>query len=341
MTYTAMSRLRDTLRGAPKDRVPIIPMVSAWAAANFSDVPFPTLARDSKHIVDAQIRAREAVGYDAFFGYAESSPVSEAFGCKVRFTEIGSVFEALPLTMTRLEDVDRLVVPDPLFDGRLPMILETVHGLNEYGGGEIPVFGGVAGPFTATCNILGVEKVLRMIYRIPQVLEALLDKVTSFLVVYGRALIENGANVLFMPEPSASASMISPVMFRRFVLPRLQTLTGSFDVPCMLHMCGDTSPMLDAMAESGAEIISLDQCMDLSNSREMVSDKVLGGNVDPVNSLLMGRSEAVKDDTIRCLRTGGTSRYILMTGCGVPAQTPIENMEIMIKTGKDQGRVQI
>jgi len=67
-----------------------------------------------------------------------------------------------------------------------------------------------------------------------------------------------------MPEPSGSASMISPVMFRQFVLPRLKTIIGSLDVPCMLHMCGDTSPMLDAMAESGAEIISLDQCMDLS-----------------------------------------------------------------------------
>jgi MtaA/CmuA family methyltransferase len=341
MTYSAMSRFKDALRGEPKDRIPIFPMISAWAAVNFSDVPFSKLAMDPKRIVDAQIRAREAMGYDAFFGYAESSPVSEAFGCKVRFTETGSIFDALPLTMTCLEDVDHLAVPDPVSDGRLPVILETVRGLNEYGGGEIPVFGGLAGPLTTTCNILGVEKILRMIYQTPQILEALLDKVTSFHVGYGRALIENGANVLFMPEPSASASMISPVMFRQFVLPRLKTLIGTLDVPCMLHMCGDTSPMLDAMAESGAEIISLDQCMDLSKSREMVSDKVLGGNVDPVNSLLMGSAEQVKTDTMTCLRTGGTSRYILMTGCGVPPQTPVENLETMIRTAKEYGLARI
>jgi len=73
----------------------------------------------------------------------------------------------------------------------------------------------------------------------------------------------------------------------------------------------------------------------------MVLGKVLGGNVDPVNSLLMGSAEQVKTDTMTCLRTGGTGRYILMTGCGVPPQTPVENLKTMIRTAKEHGMARV
>jgi uroporphyrinogen-III decarboxylase len=105
----------------------------------------------------------------------------------------------------------------------------------------------------------------------------LLDRINAFLLEFGHALIENGANVLFIPEPSASASMISPAMFRRFVLPRLQFLASQFNVPCVLHICGDTS------------------------------------------------------------RTGGINRFVLMSGCGVPPATSIENLRAMVKTAIDYG----
>ena len=170
-----------------------------------------------------------------------------------------------------------------------------------------------------------------------QILEALLDKVTAFLLKFAEALVENGANAIFLPEPTASASMISPTMFRQFVLPRLKKLTQNLKVPCILHICGDTSPTLKAMGESGAKVLSLDQCMDLSSSRAVVKDGVLGGNVDPINALLMGSKEQVVNDTLNCLRSAGTKRFVLMTGCGVPPNTPLENVKIMIKTAKEYG----
>jgi uroporphyrinogen-III decarboxylase len=131
--------------------------------------------------------------------------------------------------------------------------------------------------------------------------------------------------------------MISPAMFRQFVLPRLKILTEKLLVPCILHICGDTSPTLDAMGECGAKILSLDQCMDLSNARAVVPQAVLGGNVDPINALFMGSREQVVNDTLNCLRSAGTDRFILMSGCSVPPRTPLENMEIMIKTAEEYG----
>jgi MtaA/CmuA family methyltransferase len=236
-----------------------------------------------------------------------------------------------------MEDIDNIRVPNPREEGRLLLVTEMVRLLNAYGGGDIPVLASFEGPFTTTCRIIEADLIMRMIYQNPQVLEALLDKVNGFLLEYGLELIENGANTVVIYEPTSSASMISPAMFRQFVMPRLQILTRELNVPCLLHMCGDTSPTLDAMGQTGADVLSLDQCMDLSKSRKMVPNAVLGGNVDPVNSLLMGTREQVVKDTINSLRTGGTSRFILMSGCGVPANTSVENLKIMIETAVEYG----
>lgn len=337
MPYTAMERFHDALGGDPKDHVPLFPMVGAWAAANFSDLSPDRLALEPNGIFMAQVRAKESMGYDALWAYADPLYIPEAFGCRVRFLETGPLADPLPLSITSLEDIDGLPSPDPRGSGRFPLILETVKRLSDYSGGDLPVLGLIEGPFTTTCRIIEPERVMRMVYKNPWVLEALLDKVTGFLLEHGLALIANGANAIFLPEPTASASMISPAMFRQFVLPRLKTLTEKFMVPCILHICGDTSPTLQAVGECGARVLSLDQCMDLSNAREVVPQAVLGGNVDPINSLFSGSKGQVENDTLHCLRTAGTGRFVLMSGCGVPPKTPLENMEAMIRTAKEYG----
>jgi uroporphyrinogen decarboxylase len=333
VTYSAMERFKDALKGKPKDRVPLFPLTGGWAPANFSPYPLSKIIFEPELIVDAQIKAKESVGYDSLYAYADSLYIPDSFGCKIFFQETGPpLADPLPVNIRFLEEIEKLAFPDVRNGGRLPVIHETVRLLSAYSKDELPVVGLFEGPFTTTCRIIEAEQIMRMTYKKQEVLEALLDKVNQFLMEFGQALIEDGANVLFIPEPTSSSSMISPHMFRKFVLPRLQRLIHGLNVPCILHICGDSLPILDAMEEAGAHVLSLDQCMDLSKSRAIVPSGVLGGNVDPINSLLMGTQEQVVHDTLKCLRTGGTSRFILMSGCGVPPNTSIGNLKAMIET---------
>jgi uroporphyrinogen-III decarboxylase len=59
--------------------------------------------------------------------------------------------------------------------------------------------------------------------------------------------------------------------------------------------------------------------------------------VDPINSLLNGSRTQIAEDTLNCLRTAGTRRFILMSGCGVPPGTPVEKVVAMVKTAKAYG----
>ncbi|MEJ2723119.1 MAG: uroporphyrinogen decarboxylase family protein, partial [Deltaproteobacteria bacterium] len=253
------------------------------------------------------------------------------------FLETGPLVDPLPLTIAYKEDVDEIPCPDVRKVARLPVFLEAVQRLSEYGKGDLPVIGLFEGPFTTTCRIIEAELILRMIIKNRPVLEVLLDRINETLLEFGHALVDSGANIIIIPEPTSSSSMISPSIFRQMVMPRLQRLTSKLDVPCILHICGDTYSMLEAMEETGAEVLSLDQCMDLSESRARIPKAVLGGNVDPIESLLMGTKEQVVMDTLNCLRRAGTSRFILMSGCGIPPKAPVENVKAMVRTATEYG----
>ena len=77
--------------------------------------------------------------------------------------------------------------------------------------------------------------------------------------------------------------------------------------------------------------------MDLSECLVTVPDKVLAGNVDPIKSLLLGDTKQVKKDALNCLRKAGTDRFILMPGCGVPPNTPLENLKAMVEAAAEYG----
>lgn len=337
MSYTAMDRFRDCLEGEPRDRVPIFPMCAGWVAAHFSEHPLPRVASDPKLLADAQIKAIETLGHDALYSYVDPLYIPEAFGCKVRYLTTGPILDPLPLKIKEAGDIDQIPRPDATGEGRLPVIREAVKGLATYGDGNLPVIGLFEGPFTTAARVIEAEQIMRMIYKNRGVLEDILDRMTDFLLSFGRALIDSGANVLFIPEPTASSTMISPLMFRELVLPLLRRLTGSLDVPCILHICGDTSLIVDTMAQTGAAVLSLDQCMDLRKTREKAPKAVLGGNVDPSGTLAFGSREQVVEDTLKCLHAGGKRGFVLMTGCGIPPSASVENVKTMISTAKEYG----
>ncbi|HSO72888.1 MAG TPA: uroporphyrinogen decarboxylase family protein [Thermodesulfobacteriota bacterium] len=329
--------MADALRTRPFDYVPVLPFVAGWAAARFSKDPPARIYRDPQRMAEVQIKAQETLGFDGLFGHLDPLHIPAAFGCPIHFTETGPIVQPLQPALETVAQVDALPFPDPQHSGRLPEILQTARLLAEYGQDRIPFIGLFEGPFTSACRLFETDRLMRMLYKNPPVLNRLLDRVTEFLLLFAQALRDQGARFLLIPEPTASGSMISPRMFDEWVLPRLQGIMRNIDLPCSLHICGDTSALLRAMAQTGARVLSLDQCMDLKTARVGIEEVALGGNVDPVKSLLLGSPQTVRENTWNCLRQAGTQRFILMSGCSVPPGTPEENLRVMIEAAREFG----
>jgi [methyl-Co(III) methanol-specific corrinoid protein]:coenzyme M methyltransferase len=338
MVCSPSQRFSAALQRGPADSVPVLPLLAGWAARHFSEDSVLGTGSDSDRIAAVQLRAREALDHDGLFAYLDPLYVPEAFGCRIRLSASGLLAEPLlPAPPPTAEAVEALPLPDPRHSGRLPVILAAVKKLADYSQGEIPVIGLFEGPFTTAGRLLETENLLRLIFRNPPVLTRLLDRVTEFLLGFGQALAECGAGVLLLPEPTASSTLISPRMFDQWVLPRLQRIIGNLALPCILHICGDTTPLLPSLVETGARVLSLDQCMNLRESRRGAPRATLGGNVDPVKALWLGSEEAVRQDVFRCLAEAGTEQFVLMSGCSIPPQAPLENLRVMVQTARKFG----
>jgi MtaA/CmuA family methyltransferase len=319
-----MERVTRAIESDSTDEVPIIPLASLWVA-RFSGIPVGDLIRSGEKIYEAQIKAYERVGYDALLGYSDPLYVPEALGCEIRILKTG--LQAVPISVKTAEDIDRLPVPDPRKDGRIPAMLKAVRRLAKYANGKIPVIPGFEGPLTTAVRALDADFLMRKIIKDRSFVTKLLEKITDILIRVGTALREEGADLLFLPDPVTSSDMISPKLANEIEFPCLERLITTVNLPCILHICGDSTEILGMMAGSGAAIISLDQCMDLRKVRSMVGrDITIGGNIDPIHVMQFGTPDTVRREANRLLAENGNRRYIVMTGCAIPPDTPLDNL---------------
>ena len=97
-----------------------------------------------------------------------------------------------------------------------------------------------------------------------------------------------------------------------------------------MHICGDTTQNLVAMAESGVDTLSLDNMVDLADAKERIGDKVtISGNVNPIDVMLGGTPETVEKAVKECFRKGWGSPkgFVICTGCDTPMYAPFENID--------------
>ena len=76
--------------------------------------------------------------------------------------------------------------------------------------------------------------------------------------------------------------------------------------------------------------------MDLRKARGVVGPGVtIGGNIDPINVMWFGTPDDVREDVKRLLLENSNRRYIVMTGCGIPPDTPLDNLLAAVQAARD------
>jgi len=172
----------------------------------------------------------------------------------------------------------------------------------------------------------------------PGFAEDLLDFSADVSIPYALAQIEAGVDTIGMSD--AAASLIGPELYRQFLLPRqkrvLQTIKEKSPATITrLHMCGQTGPLIEAMAELPADIFELDFPVDLTLARRYLSaDRVISGNVSTISTLLTGTPEDVYAEAARCHQIAGSS-HIVNSGCETSPMTPPENLHALVRYARE------
>ncbi len=181
----------------------------------------------------------------------------------------------------------------------------------------------------AEANVLRGDTALMLdLYDRPDWVRECLELLVEIEIAFARAQIEAGADIIGLGD--AIASQISPTMYEEFALPyerRIFEAVHEMGALARLHICGNTSRILEPMGRSGADIVDLDWMVDLRSAARLYGDKgpALCGNFDPVRVMLRGSPEEVSAAVRTCLVQGGP-RCISAAGCEIPDGTPHENL---------------
>lgn len=251
---------------------------------------------------------------------------AEAFGAPVDFPD-----DEVPHVTGRLvsgaDDVSRLQVPS-LTAGRVPEFLKANRLAAAYFT-DRPVFAGCIGPFSLAGRLYDMSEIMVAIYIEPDVIQALLEKCTQFLLAYCRALKETGATGVIMAEPAAG--LLSDDDCRTFSTEYVRRIVDavqdeSFSV--VLHNCGNQGQCTQAMIDTGAAALHFGNAIDIRSALETCpADVPVMGNLDPVGILKQATPEDVYRRTAELLEaTRGYANFVLSTGCDVPPQVPAENI---------------
>ncbi len=338
-------RLTKACRGEKTDRPPVWMMRQAGRYLGEyreirRNVPFLDLCKTPELACEVSLQPYRILGVDGVILFSDILIPVAAMGLTVEMTDRGP---RIPDPVRTEGDIERVRLPD--VEAEMPFTFETIRLLCRELDGKVPVLGFAGAPWTLAAYMIegktsrNFERIKRFGYQEPEAFDRLLDRIATVITRYLVAQVEAGASVVQLFD--TWAGMLSPADYRRYALPYekavIEGVQRAVDAPVVLYING-CATILEAMAETGADVLSIDWRIDLSEAVARL-DRIGGpppaiqGNLDPC--LLLGPRSLVVERTEEILKKGRSAKaHILNLGHGILPETPVENAKAFVETAQ-------
>ncbi|MFE4106633.1 uroporphyrinogen decarboxylase [Almyronema epifaneia] len=337
------TKLLQAARGEAVDRPPVWMMRQAGRYMKvYRDLrqKYPSFRERSENpdlAVEISLQPFQAFRPDGVIMFSDILTPLPGIGIPFDIVESkGPIFEKPIRTQAQL---DALTPLDPYTS--LPFVHQILQTLRHEVQAEATVLGFVGAPWTlAAYAIEGKSSkdyavIKQMAYAQPAMLHQFLDKLATAIATYACYQIESGAQVVQLFD--SWAGQLSPSDFKTFSLPYLQQVVRQVkatypDTPLILYI-NHSAGILEFMAESGVDIVSVDWTVDMTTARQRLGRKLgVQGNMDPC--VLFGPQEFIRQTILETIRQAGRQKHIMNLGHGVLQNTPEENVAFFFETVK-------
>jgi len=345
LTMTSRERVLRAINRQPTDVMPVAPFMLDLAAT-VAGISVGEFATNGKAMGEAQLKLHQELDQDVIFVGCDNYYIAEGFGCIVDTPD-----DEIPHLHTppceNLDEVFKLKVPNPLTDGRMPVMLEAIRTVRAKLGDQIAVRTPGTGPFALASYFIGTQNWLVEVGLAeaglpesnPAAIHHALDIAADALIAFGKACVDAGSDILHCGDSLSSCDMISPKQYEKWAFPyqkKVIAAWNAYGAKTLLHICGDSSKVLHLYADTGAHIVEIDHKVPLTFAKQLIGQRAcLLGNLDTVSTLLLGTSEKVIADAEQCIADAAAGgAYMLGSGCMVPRTTPLPNMHAMIEVAR-------
>lgn len=315
--------LWDAAKVGNKKALPIL----SFPAAQKMGVTVEEMVKSSA----LQAHAMEIVAHEtstvAAVSLMDLSIEAEAFGAQVRYSpsEVPAIVGQL---VSDEDEANALDVPD-LSAGRALQCIEAVRTAKQRITDK-PVISGMIGPYSLAGRLMDVTEIMYMCFDEPETVHIVLDKAAQYLIQYGQAMKNAGADGIMMAEPLAG--ILSPAMAEEFSMPYVKRIIDTLQDESFVviyHNCGNNVPlMLDSIYSLGAVAYHFGNAVDMRAVMQATpSNTLVMGNIDPAGQFASGTVESITSATRNLLNACGSyPNFIPSSGCDIPAHAKWENI---------------
>jgi uroporphyrinogen decarboxylase len=333
-------RIQAALRGERPDTTPVM-LHNFMLAAKEAGITMKQYRQNPDAIARCHIESVERYDLDGVLVDIDTATLAGALGVPVELPEDQPALSH-GARLKVLEEVDDLEPVDIARYGRVQVWLEAVRLLSRHFRDQVFIRGNCDQCAFSLASMMRTpqEWMLDLMdehnhARVHRLLEHCAEATSQFI----RLMAQTGAHMVSNGDSPAGPEMISPRLYRAFALPYEKLAVECAHAqgrPYALHICGNTSLILDDMLQSGADALELDFKTDTNLVREKLEGRAAFiGNIDPNGVLALGNPQLVETRTRELLACfTGNPRFILNAGCAIPPTTPPENIRSMIRTAR-------
>lgn len=293
---------------------------------------FKTLVKTPELAAEVTIQPVQILNVDAAIIFSDILVVPEAMGLNYEMEEKrGPVF---PKRIASEADLRQIHVCDGSeLDYVLQAITLTKKELNK----SVPLIGFAGAPWTIFSYMVEgkgsktFSEAKKLLYTQPAFSHKLLDMITRSTINYLRAQVSAGADLIQIFD--SWAGILSPEQYREFSLRYISDICDALPgVPKTVFAKGAFFSRQE-LNNVKCDVVGLDWNMDITESRKLMPQKVLQGNLDPC--ALYGSFDDVKRETKKMLDAFRSGRHIANLGHGLYPDTEVDKVKCFIDCVKD------
>lgn len=310
------------------EKILFTPILMHFAARHIGKT-YAEFASDYRVLAEANLRCMKHFHTDMAWLISDPYRETAALGAGIEFIAEG-VPKCLYHVVKTVQDVRKMEIPDVNHAERTSDRIKAARLLSDKLQGKKSLIGWVEGQLAEACDLVGVDNMLLQLLCDQEFSNELLDKCTIMAKTFAAAQIHAGCDIIGVGD--AICSQIDQVLYEQYVEKRHREL---FDFihklggKVKLHICGDITHLLGAIAREGADIVDLDWQVDMNFAHQVLgNDCILCGNINPLNVLRNNPLEIERECRNLIKKMEGIP-FILSAGCEIPVSTPPENLLAM------------
>ncbi len=298
---------------------------------------FMSLCKTPELACEATLQPLARFNLDAAILFSDILTIPDAMGVGLQFVTAEGPKISRPIRT--YQDAANLPIIDPETD--TAYVMDALRLIRHELADKVPLIGFAGSPWTIATYMIegGSSKDFfhskTLLYREPEVLNLLLDKLTASITAYLTAQIHAGAQAVMIFDtwggalPSHLYSPFSCDHMKKIVQALPRTHAGQ-EIPVICFSKGVSLSSIDLLADTGCHAVGLDWTVNIHEAKEKLGHKVaLQGNLDP--GVLYGTPERVQQEVRNILQSVGPGTgHVFNLGHGITPHVDPELVAVLV-----------